>query len=244
VRGGEIFKLCLLLLDIGPEARPIKTHLSVEHVHVFDPVSRVNTAGVRLEQAKRERFGPGIALVREERVGIDGEGRAIVLLKRQQASERVLEHRVKRPGGGRVGLAQHRHGVDGGDPYLASKGCRVEGILDIPHGRKELRNQALIHGHHDLVANGDERDVAGGVVGDHVRVHPSSRGVRIGGQRRNLAVGSTDDDSDAGSSKGLDDSTVDAIEPNFSNSCGLEEVRSRCRRWKVVGNLAVIHTNE
>jgi hypothetical protein len=116
--------------------------------------------------------------------------------------------------------------------------------LDIPHGRKELRDQALIRGHHDLVADGDERDVAGGVVGDHVRVHPCSRRVRVGGQRRNLAVGSTDDDSDAGASEGLDDSTVGAVEPDFSNSRGLEEVRGRRRGWKVVGDLAIVHTDE
>jgi hypothetical protein len=52
-------------------------------------------ARVGLEQAKREHFGPVIALVREERIGIDGEGRAIVLLELQQASERILEHRIE-----------------------------------------------------------------------------------------------------------------------------------------------------
>jgi hypothetical protein len=67
---------------------------------------------------------------------------------------------------------------------------------------------ALTHSHPDLGADSDECAFASGIVGNHVRVHPCSRRVRVGGQRWNLAVGSTDGGPDAGTSEDLDDSTV------------------------------------
>ena len=71
---------------------------------------KTNVSG--LEKAKRQRFRPGIALVRKERVGIDRKWRPIVLLELQQALQRVLENRVEQPGRGRIGLSQHGHGMN------------------------------------------------------------------------------------------------------------------------------------
>lgn len=80
----------------------MRTHLRVEHVHVLFPISRVDSSRVGLEQAKSERFRPGIALVSEEGVRIDGKGGAIIPLELQQALQRVLKTGTERSGRGRV----------------------------------------------------------------------------------------------------------------------------------------------
>lgn len=61
-----------------------ETNLSIEHVGVKLAVTRVDPARVGLEEAECERFGSRVGLVSEDRVGIDGKRRFIILQKRQQ----------------------------------------------------------------------------------------------------------------------------------------------------------------
>lgn len=75
----------------------------------------------------------------------------------------------------------------------------------------------MVAGGQHLVTDGDEGNVAGLVVRQHVRVHPLSRRVGIGGQARNVAVRGADDDSDAGIGQGFDDPGIGAVETDFSD---------------------------
>lgn len=72
-----------------------QTYLGIKHVHVLDPSSRVNSSRVVLEQTKRERFRPRIALVREERIRINRKRRVVLTLKRQQTFQGVLQTRIE-----------------------------------------------------------------------------------------------------------------------------------------------------
>ena len=56
--------------------------LSVEHVRVKLPVTRIDPTRVWLEQTECKCFGSWITLVSEERVGVDGEGRLGIPPKR------------------------------------------------------------------------------------------------------------------------------------------------------------------
>lgn len=116
--------------------------------------------------------------------------------------------------------------------------------MDISHGGEELRDEALIVGEKDLVADVDEVDVAGRVEGEDIRVHPLSRRVRIGGEGRDVAVGCADGDCDSGAGEGLDDGRVGAVEPDALDGGGLEELGGG-RRWReVIGDLAVVDADE
>lgn len=56
-------------------------HLGIEHVRVGDPGAGVESAWTRLEEAEGQGFGARIALVGEERIGVDGERGAVLLLE-------------------------------------------------------------------------------------------------------------------------------------------------------------------
>ena len=101
----------------------------------------------------------------------------------------------------------------------------------------------VYRGHH-LVPDGDERDVTGRVVRQHVRVHPLNRRVRIESLRRNVAAGGSDNYSDSGVRECLDDRTIGAVESNLSDRRRFEETRGCRRWWKIVNDLAVIHSDE
>lgn len=119
-----------------------------------------------------------------------------------------------------------------------------EGVLDILHRRHELRREARIRQRHHLVADSDDDDLASRVVGQHIRVHPIAREIRVGGERRNIAVGGADHYSDAGVRQRLDDRRVGAVQPHLLDARRLQELRRRLRRREVVRHLAVIHSDE
>ena len=56
-------------------------YLGIEHVHVLDTGPRVDSARVRLEEAKRQRFGSGVALVSKKGVRVDGQRRPVCSLE-------------------------------------------------------------------------------------------------------------------------------------------------------------------
>lgn len=130
------------------------------------------------------------------------------------------------------------------DPDLSAEGSGGEGRLDISHCREELRDQALVVGEKDLIADVDEGDLAGRVERDDVRLDPLSRHVGIGGEAGNVAVGDSDDDADSGVGQGLDDGRIGSIEADLLDGGGLEELRGGRRRREVVGDLAVVDADE
>ena len=132
--------------------------------------------------------------------------------------------------------------MDGRDPDFAAKARGGEGGLEISHRRKELRDENLVAEGEDLVADGDEGDLAGGVEGEDVRVDPLSGGVGIGSQAGDVA--GTDDDLDAGAGEGGDDGRIGAVEADPLDRSGAEEVGSGRRRREVVGDLAVVDADE
>jgi len=69
-------------------------------------------------------------------------------------------------------LLEHLHGVNRRYLDLPAQRRAVEGVLEVLHRRQELFHEASIAEGHDLVADGDEDDLARGVEGDHVGVDP------------------------------------------------------------------------
>lgn len=119
-------------------------------------------------------------------------------------------------------MPENRHGMDGRDLDFPAQGRRIEGILDILHRRDELVDQILVAGGHDLVADGDQDDLAGRVEGSHVGVDPIFGEIGVGGQRRDVAVGGADDDSDAGVGEGFDYGRVGSVQSDLLNGSRLE----------------------
>lgn len=76
----------------------------------------------------------------------------------------------------------------------------------------------------DLVADGDEDDFGSGIKRKDIGVDPLSGGVGIGGERRNVAVSSADDDTNPCSGQSFDDGGIGAVESNFLDRSGLEEL--------------------
>lgn len=132
--------------------------------------------------------------------------------------------------------------MDGRDPDFAAETGRGEGGLEISHRRKELRDECLVSEGEDLVADGDEGDVAGGVEGEDIRIDPLSGGVGIGGQAGD--VSGADDDLHAGAGEGGDDGRIGAVEADLLDRSGAEEVGGGRRRREVVGGLAVVDADE
>lgn len=116
--------------------------------------------------------------------------------------------------------------------------------MDISHCRNELRHEISVAGGQDLVADGDQSDVASRVVRKHIRVDPLCGGGEIGGEAGNVAVGGADDDTDAGVSEGSENHRIGAVEADFSDGGGLEELDGGLRRREVVGDLAVVYADE
>lgn len=88
--------------------------------------------------------------------------------------------------------------MDGGDLNLPAQRCGIEGVLDILNRRNQLRNQALVAGGQDFVADGDENDVACRIERGHVGVDPALGEILVGCKTRDVAVGRFDNNSDAG----------------------------------------------
>ena len=95
-------------------------------------------------------------------------------------------------------MLEHRHGVYGGDLDFPAKRQGIEGVLNILNRRDQLRNQALVAESQDLVADGDEDDVARRVERGHVGSNPALGETRVGCETRDVAVRRSDDDTQAG----------------------------------------------
>lgn len=141
-------------------------------------------------------------------------------------------------------MRKHGHGMHGGDLDFAAQTVGIEGILEILHRRKQLGHQIPVVVRHHLVADIDEYDFAGRVEGEDVSGDPVLGEGRVGCHTRNVGVGYSDHDPDSGVGEGLDDCRVRPVESDLLDCRRLEELRRRLRRREIVGDLAVVHSDE
>lgn len=206
----------------GGEALPVHrradgVHLGVEHVGVGLLRAVVETTRVRLEEAEGERLRTGVALVGEERIGVDHEGPPRLLEEAEDPPQGVLVGRIEGPRRGRRRLRQHRHGVHRGDLDLAGEGLGGQGRAEVLHGREQLRGQRGVSVEQDLVADRDGGDGGGRIVGEDVGGHPRGGGAGVAGEGRDVPVRGGDHKGDVGSGQRLDDGGVGAVQSELGD---------------------------
>ena len=115
--------------------------LGEEHVVVVEVGARVGEALVWLEEDEVEGDVFGVALVGEERVGVDEDGGACLDVEVQDGSEGSQEVVAEGCGGGRVGYVEDGEGVRRRHEDLLVQATVHESTVDALHRREESRRK-------------------------------------------------------------------------------------------------------